>query len=182
MNINELAARVYNQNKAVGWWDNPDRCIFQTLQLVNTEIAEATEGDRKNLMDDKLPHRSMPEVEMADTLIRLVDLAGHHGWHFKDLGISNQFLNLVNNTGARHLIATISVCELGIELLLGVKNGKPNPDAVAAAYNVAISTLLKICETEDYDLNGAVEEKLAFNANRPDHKRENRALKHGKSY
>lgn len=47
--------------------------------LVVTEIAEATEGYRKNLMDDKLPHRTMVEVELADALIRILDLAGALG-------------------------------------------------------------------------------------------------------
>ena len=37
------------------------------------------EGDRKDLMDDKLPHRKMLEVELADALIRIHDLAGFLG-------------------------------------------------------------------------------------------------------
>ena len=37
------------------------------------------EGDRKNLMDDKLPHRKMLEVELADAVIRIFDLAGREG-------------------------------------------------------------------------------------------------------
>ena len=44
--------------------------------LVVSEVAEAMEGYRKNLMDDKLPHRSMVEVELADVIIRVFDLAG----------------------------------------------------------------------------------------------------------
>jgi hypothetical protein len=34
------------------------------------------EGDRKDLMDDKLPHRKMREVELADAVIRIFDMAG----------------------------------------------------------------------------------------------------------
>lgn len=37
------------------------------------------EGDRKQLMDDKLSHRSMFEVELADAVIRIFDLAGSQG-------------------------------------------------------------------------------------------------------
>ena len=59
MNINNLAQDIYKQNVQVGWWDDPNRCLYQTLQLVSTEIADATEGERKNLMDDHLPHRKM---------------------------------------------------------------------------------------------------------------------------
>ncbi len=38
------------------------------------------EGERKNLMDDKLPHRSMAEVELVDALIRIFDYAGAFGY------------------------------------------------------------------------------------------------------
>jgi hypothetical protein len=31
-------------------------------------------------MDDKLPHRSMAEVELADCLIRIFDYAGAYGY------------------------------------------------------------------------------------------------------
>lgn len=102
-----------------GWWvnkngdtrDNP-MCFSQKLMLIVSEVAEAMEGDRKNLKDDKLPHRDMREVELADALIRICDLAGAYGM----------------------------------------------------------------------DLGGAVEEKLAFNAIRPDHKKENREADGGKVY
>jgi len=41
--------------------------------LIVSEVAEAMEGHRKGLMDDKLPHRTMLEVELADALIRILD-------------------------------------------------------------------------------------------------------------
>jgi NTP pyrophosphatase (non-canonical NTP hydrolase) len=50
--------------------------VSQKLMLSVTELAEAMEGHRKGLKDDKLPHRSMLEVELADTVIRVFDLAG----------------------------------------------------------------------------------------------------------
>lgn len=86
--------------------------VAQKLCLIHSEISEAMEGHRKGLMDDKLPTRPMVEVELADALIRICDLAG----------------------------------ALGL------------------------------------DLGGAMAEKLAFNAQRPDHKPEARAAAGGKSY
>ena len=83
----------------------PARNIGELLCLVHSEISEAMEGARKGLMDDKLPHRPMLEVELADAVIRCFDMAG------------------------------------GLQL----------------------------------DLAGAIAEKLAFNAQRADHKIENRA-------
>jgi hypothetical protein len=44
--------------------------------LIHSETSEATEGVRKNLNDDHLPHRSMEVAELADTVIRIMDYAG----------------------------------------------------------------------------------------------------------
>lgn len=53
--------------------------VAQKLMLCVSELAEAMEGHRKGLMDDKLPHRTMLEVELADAIIRITDLAGALG-------------------------------------------------------------------------------------------------------
>lgn len=51
----------------------------ERFMLMVSEISEAMEGRRKGLMDDKLPHRRMVEVELADALIRIFDYAGENG-------------------------------------------------------------------------------------------------------
>jgi NTP pyrophosphatase (non-canonical NTP hydrolase) len=80
-----LKAQCHGASKAAGWWINPKTgmptqhnpmCFAQKLMLTVSELAEAMEGDRKSLMDDKLPHRPMREVELADAVIRIFDLAG----------------------------------------------------------------------------------------------------------
>lgn len=50
--------------------------VPEKLCLTHSELSEAMEGHRRGLMDDKLPHRPMLEVELADALIRIMDLAG----------------------------------------------------------------------------------------------------------
>src|SRR5271156_4234483 len=81
--INMLAEDVHKANAK--WWidiktgDPLDRNVGELLCLVHSEISEAMEGHRKGLMDDKLPHRSMLEVELADAVIRIFDIAAGRG-------------------------------------------------------------------------------------------------------
>ena len=77
--INELAVEIHQNNVDAGWWDNP-REKGTLLMLVVSEIAEAMEGERKDLMDDHLPHRKMAEVELADAVIRILDYACAFGY------------------------------------------------------------------------------------------------------
>ena len=53
--------------------------VAEKLCLIHSEISEAMEGHRKGLSDDKLPHRLQIEVELADAVIRIADLAGALG-------------------------------------------------------------------------------------------------------
>ncbi|RWC28194.1 MAG: hypothetical protein EOS70_27750 [Mesorhizobium sp.] len=76
-----MAHASHRESRAAGWYKNADgtekeRNVPEMLALIHSEISEALEGFRKNLMDDKLPHRKMVEVELADAIIRIGDLAG----------------------------------------------------------------------------------------------------------
>jgi NTP pyrophosphatase (non-canonical NTP hydrolase) len=53
--------------------------VMAKLALVHSEVSEGVEGYRKGKMDDHLPHRDMLEVELADAVIRILDLAGGFG-------------------------------------------------------------------------------------------------------
>jgi hypothetical protein len=160
MNLNDYAHQCHSSNAQ--WWTDPvtrkriARNKGELLCLIHSEISEAMEGERKSteepcghcgfptttcrglhlddgyiwqcpscreehegpapnslaMMDDKLPHRRMAEVELADALIRIFDYAGAFG----------------------------------------------------------------------YDLQGAYEEKRAYNASRPDHKIEHRMAEGGKKW
>lgn len=89
--INALCTDIHADNVKAGWWTNPHtgesiletRNVGEILMLIVSEVAEGMEGHRKSLMDDKLPHRPMLEVELADAVIRIADLAGAKGF---DLG------------------------------------------------------------------------------------------------
>lgn len=61
---------VNNINKSI------DLIKTQKLALTHSEISEALEGLRKDLKDDHLPQYDMFAVELADAIIRILDLAG----------------------------------------------------------------------------------------------------------
>lgn len=91
--IRELQKDIHDSNWVSGWWTDLESgkslvtearngtrlgkaIVAEKLCLVHSEVSEAMEGARKNLPDDKLPHRPMIEVELADAIIRILDLGG----------------------------------------------------------------------------------------------------------
>jgi hypothetical protein len=185
MNFNKLAKQIYKQNKEIGWWDDPNRCIYQTLQLVSTKIAEATEAERKNLMDDKLKHRKGGEVELADALIRVLDLGGRYKWTYRsklDAGmeISScwEMINKCDSIGGKHLGINMALSSL-VFVILRYSN---DSSMIKMYYSMLINAIVKVAELQLYDIEGALIEKLEFNKTRSDHTREERAKKHGKDF
>lgn len=77
--INAMVKLCHSRSKKAGWWtDNAN--LAEKICLIHSELSEAMEGLRKDLMDDKLPHRKMEEVEMADAVIRIFDYCGRRGF------------------------------------------------------------------------------------------------------
>lgn len=91
--VETLQRKIHQGNVDAGWWTDLDtmqslaeECRIRTrfgkalvaekLVLIHSEVSEAMEAARKNLKDDKIPHRSGIEVELADAVIRILDLAG----------------------------------------------------------------------------------------------------------
>lgn len=83
--INLFAADCHAASRKAGWYTDPEtglaleRNVPEMLCLIHSEISEAMEGYRKDLPDDKLPHRLAVEVELADAMIRIGDLATYLG-------------------------------------------------------------------------------------------------------
>lgn len=68
----------HHRARAAGWHSKP-REFGTMIALIHSELSEALEAHRRDLMDDHLPHRKGVEVELADALIRIFDLAGSMG-------------------------------------------------------------------------------------------------------
>jgi len=97
MNLNNYAKEVHKAN--LKWWidintQEPIKRNFgELIALCHSELSEALEGHRKDLMDDKLPHRKMVEVELADCLIRIFDIAEGLGYDLEGAYLEKMYFN-----------------------------------------------------------------------------------------
>lgn len=168
--LTKLAKHINEANR--NWWETPDgnrikRDPLELLMLVVTEIAEATEGERKDLMDDHLPHRKMAEVEMADAVIRILDFMGGFNHQFFD---GKFMFYLPSNKAAALFAITASVTECY------------RSNVVDKCLTKTLQMIVNYCDINGYDLDAAVTEKVAYNKTRADHTHEERAKTNGKKF
>lgn len=104
-----LQDQCHGAAASAGWWIDTETgedvrtwptkffklWVSAKLMLCVTELAEAMEGHRKGLPDDKLPHLQMLEVELADGVIRVFDLAGGLGFKLGDTIAAKMSFNRV---------------------------------------------------------------------------------------
>jgi NTP pyrophosphatase (non-canonical NTP hydrolase) len=82
--VSELISDSYNTAVEKGWWEaGTEREVGTALMLMVTELAEAMEEHRHGRALDEIwyAESGKPEgvpVELADVIIRICDLAGHH--------------------------------------------------------------------------------------------------------
>lgn len=185
-----LATEIHADNVAAGWWSDPttgeriNRNVGEMLMLSVSEICEAVEGLTGRLMDDKLPHREMIEVELADFLIRQLDLIG-------GLGIAEATAEAFERAGGQNLVSVYSGFGSPEQYLLKIicfqsaameHHRKGRLQQMAEPLVMAMHGALILDHVLDLDVIDAIAEKREFNRHREDHKVENRRAAGGKAY
>lgn len=76
-----LAEAIHKVSRDKGFYDNP-REDGTLLCMIHGEVSEAMEANRKSNPPDKhLPEFSSEEVELGDSIIRILDYAEHKGYN-----------------------------------------------------------------------------------------------------
>jgi hypothetical protein len=157
---------VNARNVKAGWWTNIEtgeplkRSVGEMFILMVTELAEAYKAWRLSEPDDKLPQHPGVGVEMGDLLIRVADFCGGLG-----SGMILAGDDPANNPGDLMFQEIVEIAER-YESIRKTPAAKGDP------------------ETGEFlpamDVPMMIDDKLAFNAQRPDHKIENRLKDDGK--
>lgn len=93
ISFNEMANRFYVTAKSKGWYEKP-REDGTMIALMHSELSEALEALRHgNPQSEKIPAFTHAEEEMADTIIRIMDMAAHKGWNLGDAIIAKAEFN-----------------------------------------------------------------------------------------
>lgn len=202
--ISDLALEIHTRNQQAGWWSDLitgrpiQRNVGELLMLMVSEIAEIPPlADWQTERDDKLPHRLMVEVELADCAIRIFDTAGANApltWQ----GFMHEFIS----DGVAPPLETWPAQIDGFHMVIvrnlaaameGHRKGRlyerdGNGDKIspipAFDYHLgaALFYIFNVAIRLNLDIAGAISEKLAFNATREDHKPAARAGDNGKKY
>lgn len=179
---------IHQRNVNAGWWSNlqTGESILHTrnraelLLLVISELSEADFGIKNDLRDDKLPHLPMFNVEIADVAIRLFDTIGSEISRFGPFMAFNfcdekEYALTEMRTDGDWFKAVTNRISAALEHLRKERFPKYRDEL-----NRALATTFAIADLFGFDLVDVINQKLEFNANREDHKIENRKSEGGK--
>jgi NTP pyrophosphatase (non-canonical NTP hydrolase) len=80
--FNDMQTAVHNTALEKGWWEK-DRSGGELIALIHLEVSEALEAIRVgNPPSQKLDGKfTQAEEELADVIVRIMDMAEYHGWN-----------------------------------------------------------------------------------------------------
>lgn len=180
VDFNELRDRAYDIAVRHGWHEE-EKPLEHWLCLINGELSEAVEADRKVHRADYASFEKYTdeyfcysfeafvkdslEDELADTVIRILDLSAVKKYDLSAVNINTKIHHFI---GGRKLSFTIKVFQLQSWIVRFFYN--PGEYIL----KVLIESLFELANNLEIDLLRSVELKMKYNEYRP--------YKHGKQY
>lgn len=186
-----LATICHTASRDAGWYRNPDgtpkdRNVAEMLALIHSEASEAWSGMHTGAADEHIPNRFNVEVELADFVIRVADLAGfktlrisevQQTMYYVEQAVSIQTTNYSGNFLFSLLHARVS------DALEGFRKNSAHPvlseftraEVELARSLLVVDAIAATLREKTNDVPGAIADKIEYNRNRADHKLENRA-------
>ena len=185
LTLTQLAEQIFSENEARGWWTDIEngtsirqsRNRAELFALMGTEVREAYDAGLFKFMDDKLPTQYGCVAEIADTMIRVLDLCGADGIDVSKAIVNSEedFDYLATTTWEGAILQLFLTFAEATELH---RTGKSYVPAMVKACSI----MLYMNARWDFDLFFVINEKRRFNKLRSDHSIESRKAKGGKKF
>lgn len=181
INWQALSKTIHRDNVDKGFWpdDVMDRNVGEALCLIHSELTEAYEASLyPDLMDDKLTDYTALQVEIADAIIRVLDLGAAHGVNFdqdrvdvlaQGFAFGNPFTSMIEDLVELHGFVD-AVLEDHRKRSTSAEDGSL---LYKNSLVVLLGNLIGVCYKYNIPFE-AINAKLAYNRSRP--------YKHGKKY
>jgi hypothetical protein len=177
----ELAKTVHNDNVDRGFWpaDVMDRNVGEALCLIHSEVTEIFEASLSpEIFDDKVTDYPAFWVEVADAVIRVLDLGYAHGTEFDAAFIDSTAAGFAYDSQCSSMnddlmeihAAVDAVLELHRKRTTSAENGSLLYKSELA---VVLGKLVGLMSKYSIPFE-VIDAKLAYNRTRP--------YKHGKKY